>query len=338
MTKWLVTGSAGFIGSNFVRHKLAQDPNLHIVVYDKLTYAGNLDNLKDLDASRYTFVQADVADGNAMREAMEGCEAVVHFAADSHVDRSIMESSDFISTNVRGVHNIVEAARELKTERVLLVSTDEVYGSIKDGTFRETDRLGPRNPYSASKASGDLIGLAHFETYGTPVIITRGSNTYGPFQYPEKVLPLFVTNAIDDEALPLYGDGSNVREWMYVDDHCSGIDTAVCKGEPGQVYNVSSGIERKNIELTHRILELTGKGKDLIRPVEDRLGHDWRYSIDSSKLKSLGWEPKVGFEEGTERAVRWYQENEWWWRKIKSGEFRAYYEKQYGARLSAAQK
>lgn len=338
MAKWVVTGSAGFIGSNYVRYKLAQDPSLHIVVYDKLTYAGNLDNLKGLDPDRYTFVQADVADPDAMREAMEGCEAVVHFAADSHVDRSIMESSDFIATNVRGVHNIVEAARELKTERVLLVSTDEVYGSIKSGSFTEEDRLGPRNPYSASKASGDLIGLAHFETYRTPVIITRGSNTYGPYQYPEKVLPLFVTNAIDDEPLPLYGDGSNVREWMYVDDHCTGIDTALLKGEPGQIYNVSSGIERKNVELTHRILELTGKGNDLIRPVEDRLGHDWRYSIDSSKLRRLGWSPQVGFEEGTERAVRWYQENEWWWRKIKSGEFRAYYEKQYGERLSAAKK
>lgn len=338
MKKWLVTGSAGFIGSNYVRYKLAQDPDLHIVVYDKLTYAGNLDNLKDLDAARYTFVQADVADPAAMREAMEGCEAVVHFAADSHVDRSIMESSDFIATNVRGVHNIVEAARELNTERVLLVSTDEVYGSIKTGSFTEDDRIGPRNPYSASKASGDLIGLAHFETYRTPVIITRGSNTYGPYQYPEKVLPLFVTNAIDDEPLPLYGDGSNVREWMYVDDHCTGIDTALLRGEPGQIYNVSSGIERKNVELTHRILELTGKGPELIRPVEDRLGHDWRYSIDSSKLRSLGWEPQVGFEEGTERAVRWYQQNEWWWRKIKSGEFRAYYEKQYGERLNTAKR
>ena len=338
MAKWLVTGSAGFIGSNFVRYKLAQDPDLNIVIFDKLTYAGNLDNLKDLDESRFTFVKADVADPEAMRAAMEGCEAVVHFAAESHVDRSIMESSDFIATNVRGVHNIVEAARELKTERVLLVSTDEVYGSIKTGSFTEDNRLGPRNPYSASKASGDLIGLAHFETYRTPVIITRGSNTYGPYQYPEKVLPLFVTNAIDDEPLPLYGDGSNVREWMYVDDHCSGIDTALTKGEPGQVYNVSSGIERKNVELTHRILELTGKGEDLIRPVEDRLGHDWRYSIDSSKLMRLGWEPKIGFDEGTERAVRWYQNNEWWWRKIKSGEFRAYYEKQYGERLSATKK
>lgn len=333
MSKWLVTGSAGFIGSNFVRYKLDQDPDLHVVVYDKLTYAGNLDNLKDLDESRYTFVKADVADAEAMRAAMEGCEVVVHFAAGSHVDRSIMEGADFIETNVRGVYNIVEAARDLKLERVLLVSTDEVYGSIKEGTFTEESRLGPRNPYSASKASGDLIGLAHFETFKTPVIITRGSNTYGPYQYPEKVLPLFVTNAIDDEPLPLYGDGSNVREWMYVDDHCSGIDCAVLKGEPGQVYNVSSGIERQNIELTHRILELTGKGEDLIRPVEDRLGHDWRYSIDSSKLRRLGWEPETGFEEGTERAVRWYQDNEWWWRKIKSGEFREYYEKQYGERL-----
>lgn len=338
MKRWLVTGAAGFIGSNYVRYKLAQDPDVHIVIYDKLTYAGNLDNLKDFDDSRYTFVQADIADPDAVRDAMEGCEVVVSFAADSHVDRSIMEASDFIATNVRGVHNIVEAARELKVERVLLVSTDEVYGSIREGSFVETDPLHPRNPYSASKASGDLIGLAHFETFRTPVIITRGSNTYGPYQYPEKVLPLFATNAIDDEPLPLYGDGTNVREWMYVDDHCSGIDTAVLEGEPGEIYNVSSGIERQNIELTNRILELTGKGEDLIRPVEDRKGHDWRYSIDSSKLQALGWEPETGFDEGTERTVRWYQENEWWWRKIKSGEFREYYEKQYRERLERAGK
>ncbi|MCH7910472.1 MAG: dTDP-glucose 4,6-dehydratase [Candidatus Hydrogenedentes bacterium] len=278
MNRMMVTGAAGFIGSNFVKFQLDRYPDLQIVSFDKLTYAGNLDNLKDLDDARHTFVQGDVADADAVRAAMDGCDVVVHFAADSHVDRSIIEASDFIRTNVSGVHTILEMAREHGLARVLLVSTDEVYGSISEGEFREDDPIHPRNPYSASKASGDMMGIAHFETFGTPVIITRGSNTYGPNQYPEKVLPLFVTNAIDDEPLPLYGDGKNVREWLYVEDHCSGIDCALRKGEPGQIYNVSSGHERQNIELTHRILELLGKGEDLIRRVADRPGHDWRYA------------------------------------------------------------
>ena len=334
MNRMMVTGAAGFIGSNFVKFQLDRYPDLQIVSFDKLTYAGNLDNLKDLDDARHTFVQGDVADADAVRAAMDGCDVVVHFAADSHVDRSIIEASDFIRTNVSGVHTILERAREHGLARVLLVSTDEVYGSISEGEFREDDPIHPRNPYSASKASGDMMGIAHFETFGTPVIITRGSNTYGPNQYPEKVLPLFVTNAIDDEPLPLYGDGKNVREWMYVEDHCSGIDCALRKGEPGQIYNVSSGHERQNIELTHRILELLGKGEDLIRRVADRPGHDWRYSIDSSKLRGLGWEPAMDWDEGIASTVTWYRENESWWRKIKSGEFREYYKKQYGDRVN----
>lgn len=332
MKKMMVTGAAGFIGSNFVKLQLARYPDIHVLSFDKLTYAGNLDNLKDLDASRHTFVKGDVADYDAVRAAMDGCDVVVNFAADSHVDRSIMEAADFIRTNVTGVHNILEAARELKSERVLLVSTDEVYGSIREGSFVETDPIHPRNPYSASKASGDMMGMAHFETFGTPVIITRGSNTYGPHQYPEKVLPLFVTNAIDDQPLPLYGDGSNVREWLYVEDHCSGIDCALRKGAPGEIYNVSSGHERPNLELTNRILELLGKGNDLIERVADRPGHDWRYSIDSSKLHGLGWELGMEWDAGIAATVKWYQENEWWWRKIKDGEFKEYYEKQYGDR------
>jgi dTDP-glucose 4,6-dehydratase len=332
MKRIMVTGGAGFIGSNFVRYALETYPELHIVNVDKLTYAGNPNNLKDIDESRHTFVQADIADADAMDKAVEGCDAIVNFAADSHVDRSIMEASDFIATNVRGVHNLVEAAKKHGTERVLLVSTDEVYGSTDEGSFTETDRLHPRNPYSASKAGGELLGMSYFETFGVPVIITRGSNTYGPRQYPEKVLPLFVTNAIDNEQVPLYGDGKNVRDWLYVLDHARGVDCALRNGEPGQVYNIAGENERENIVLTKKILELAGKGEDLIKPISDRPGHDRRYSIDASKLKGIGWEPQMDWEEGMAQTVKWYQDNEWWWRPIKEGEFRAYYEKQYGNR------
>lgn len=330
MKRMVVTGGAGFIGSNFVRYALETYPDLHIVVFDKMTYAGNLDNLKDLDPARHTFVRGDIADAPAIRAAMDGCDAIVNFAADSHVDRSIMGATDFIATNVTGVYNIVEAARDLGTPRVLLVSTDEVYGSIDEGSFTEKDPARPRNPYSASKAGGELIALAHFTTFGTPVIITRGSNTYGPYQYPEKILPLFVTNAIDDQPLPLYSGGeNNVRDWLYVEDHCRGIDGALRRGVPGEIYNIAGGNERRNIVLTRRILELLGKGEDLIRLVKDRPGHDRRYSIDASKLRALGWAPRMDWDEGVALTVQWYRDNEWWWRKIKSGEFLEYYRKQY---------
>ncbi len=332
MKRILVTGGAGFIGSAFVRYQLRRDPDMHIVNYDKLTYAGNLDNLLDVDESRHTFVRGDIADFEAIHAAMKGCDAVVNFAAETHVDRSIQGASEFIDTDVRGVYNIVEAAKQLGTKRVLHVSTDEVYGSIATGSFKESDRLNPRNPYSASKAGGEQMGMAYFHTFGVPVIITRGSNTYGPYQYPEKVLPLFVTNAIDDEPLPLYGDGKNVRDWLYVDDHCSGIDTALRRGIPGEVYNVAGGNERENIVLTRKILELTGKGDDLIKPVQDRPGHDRRYSIDASKLRGLGWKPETSWDDGMARTVRWYQDHEWWWRKIKTGEYLEYYRKQYAGR------
>ena len=332
MNRIVVTGGAGFIGSNFVRCVLKTYPNVHVVNVDKLTYAGNLDNLKDFDSSRHTFVKADIADADAMAKAMEGCDAVVNFAADSHVDRSIMESSDFIATNVRGVHNILEAAKAQGTKRVLLVSTDEVYGSIEAGSFTETDPVGPRNPYSASKAGGELLGLSYFHTFGIPVTITRGSNTYGPYQYPEKVLPLFVTNAIDEQPLPLYGDGKNVRDWLFVEDHCRGVDHALRHGTPGEVYNIAGENERENIALTRKILECAGKDPSLIQPVTDRPGHDRRYSIDSSKLKALGWEPRMDWDEGIALTVKWYQDNEWWWRKIKTGEFLEYYKRQYADR------
>ena len=332
MKKIMVTGGAGFIGSAFVRNTLRNHPGTHVVTYDKLTYAGNLNNLRDADPARHTFVQGDIADAETLAPAMAGCDAVVNFAAESHVDRSIMGASDFIRTNVEGVNTLLAAALKAGVSRVLLVSTDEVYGSTEEGSFKEDDPLHPRNPYSASKAGGELLGAAYFETYGLPVVITRGSNTYGPYQYPEKVLPLFVTNAIDGEPLPLYGDGKNVRDWLYVDDHCAGIDLVLRNGIPGQAYNVPGGSERQNIELTRRILELTGRGEELIRPVADRIGHDRRYSIDGAKLRALGWSPKTPWDEGVNATVRWYQENEWWWRPIKSGEFREYYQRQYGSR------
>ena len=331
----MVTGGAGFIGSAYVRHVLALYADTEVVVFDKLTYAGNLENLQDCDATRYNFIQGDIADADAVRDAMRGCDLVVNFAADSHVDRSIHGAADFIATNVTGVYNLCESARDLEIERLLLVSTDEVYGSIDAGSFTESSSVGPRNPYSASKASGELVALAHHTTYGTPIIITRGSNTYGPYQYPEKVLPLFATNAIDGEPLPLYQGGeNNVRDWLYVEDHCSGIDTALRRGTPGEIYNVAGGNERRNIELTMKILECTGKDESLIRLVTDRPGHDRRYSIDASKLQSLGWSPNMDWEEGIRCTVNWYQQNEQWWRKIKSGEFREFYAKQYARRLA----
>ncbi len=332
MNRMVVTGGAGFIGSNFIRHQLDTYPGLHIVNFDKLTYAGNLDNLEGIDESRYTFIQGDIADAEAIASAMEGCDTVVNFAADSHVDRSIMGAIDFIATNVNGVHNIVEAAKRHSVGSVLLVSTDEVYGSIEEGAFTEADRICPRNPYSASKAAGELLGMSYFHTFGVPVIVTRGSNTYGPNQYPEKVLPLFTTNAIDNEPLPLYGDGRNVRDWLFVEDHCRGIDRALRFGRPGETYNIGGGNERENIVLTRRILELTGRGENLILPVKDRSGHDRRYAIDSNKLKTLGWQPETDWDEGVALTVRWYQENESWWRPIKSGEFLEYYKKQYADR------
>jgi len=332
MKRILVTGGAGFIGSAFVRNMLEKHPDWHIVNFDKMTYAGNKDNVKEVDPERHTFVQGDIADKETLRAALEGCDAIVNFAADSHVDRSIMGATSFIDTNVTGVYNILECARELNLERALFVSTDEVYGSIREGSFTETDKHGPRNPYSASKAGGELMVLAYRETYGTPVIITRGSNTYGPYQYPEKVMPLFITNALDDEPLPLYKGGEhNVRDWLYVDDHASGVECALLHGKPGEIYNIAGENERENIVLTHRILELTGKDESLIRLVPDRPGHDFRYSIDASKLKKLGWEPSMNWDDGVANTVEWYKSNEWWWRPIKSGEFKEYYLKQYGA-------
>ena len=333
MKRILVTGGAGFIGSAFVRHQMSADPEVRIVNFDKLTYAGNLENVKDCDPERCEFVRGDIADRGALEAALEGCDAAVNFAASTHVDRSIMGAEDFIATNCTGVYNLCEAAQAVGLKRVLFVSTDEVYGSIAEGSFRETDPPHPRNPYSASKASGDMIALAHHETFGTPVLVTRGSNTYGPYQYPEKVMPLFITNLFDGVPVPLYAGGEhNVRDWLWVYDHVRGIDTVLRKGSPGEIYNIAGGNERENIVLTHKLIELCGRDESFIRRVKDRPGHDFRYSVDASKLRALGWAPEKDWDEGVAETVAWYRENEAWWRRIKSGEFQEYYRRQYEQR------
>jgi len=326
----VVTGGAGFIGSNFVRFMLRRYDDLEVVNLDKLTYAGNLDNLRDVeDDARYTFVKGDICDAAVVRAALQGADAVVNFAAETHVDRSISGPQDFISTDVLGTHTLLEAVRELGIARYVQISTDEVYGSTETGSFTEESDLAPSSPYSASKAGADLLVLAYHRTYGAPVLITRSSNNYGPWQYPEKIIPLFITNAIDDQALPVYGDGLNVRDWLYVDDNCAGIDAVLRKGVEGEVYNIGGGNEVRNLALTRQILELLGKSPELIRFVADRPGHDRRYSIDCGKLQALGWRPATPFETGLERTVSWYRDNPLWWRKIKSGEWREYYEQQY---------
>ncbi len=336
MKNLLVTGGAGFIGSNFVRYMLKRYRDIRIVVYDKLTYAGNLDNLEDVSQDeRYKFVRGDIADRETVAGVLAANEVdtVVNFAAESHVDRSILNPDAFIQTNVVGTYILLDESRKHGVERFLQVSTDEVYGSIPQGFFKEGDPLEPNSPYAASKAAGDLMAHAYHVTYGMNVIITRGSNTFGPYQYPEKLLPLFITNAIDNEPLPLYGDGMQVRDWLYVEDHCSGIELALQRGVPGEVYNIGGENERHNIDVVRQMLRILGKPESLIRPVADRPGHDRRYALDTAKLHALGWEQAYTFDQALEATVRWYVENEWWWRKIKSGEFREYYERQYGQRL-----
>ncbi len=329
----LVTGGAGFIGSNFVRYLLRQHPDWQIVVLDKLTYAGNLDNLRDvLEDRRLTFHRGDVADAEAVAAAMEDCDVVVNFAAETHVDRSIEEAGSFIITDVYGTYVLLEAARRLGVKKFVQVSTDEVYGSVEEGSSKEEDPLKPRSPYSASKAGGDLMAHAYFATFGVPVVLTRSSNNFGPYQHPEKLIPLFITNAIEDRPLPLYGDGLYVRDWLYVLDHCEALDLVLEKGEVGQVYNIGAGNERTNLEITRKILQLLGKGEELIAHVADRPGHDRRYSLDTNKIRYLGWSPRHPFEEALEATVRWYLENQWWWRPIRSGEFAQYYERMYGRR------
>jgi dTDP-glucose 4,6-dehydratase len=331
--KLLVTGGAGFIGSNFIRHVLTAHPDDRVVNLDKLTYAGNPKNLADVESTgRYTFLRGDICDAKTVREVLPGVDAVVNFAAMTHVDRSLMEPEEFLRADVFGVFTLLEAVRELKIPRLLHISTDEVYGSLDTGSARESHPLKPSNPYSASKAGGDLLALAYWQTHRVPVIVTRSSNNFGPYQYPEKVIPLFITNAIDNEPLPLYGDGRNVRDWLYVLDNCTAIDLVLRKGKDGEVYNIGGGHEVENVVLTRQILRLAGKPETLITPVKDRPGHDRRYSIDSTKVKQLGWKPAHAFPQALEATVAWYREHETWWRPIKSGEFRTYYRQQYANR------
>ena len=331
--KLLVTGGSGFIGSNFVRHVLATHPGDSVVNLDKLTYAGNPANLADVAHDpRYAFVQGDVCDAKLVRDVARGVDAVINFAAESHVDRSLMEPDAFLKTDVFGVFTLLEAVKDLGIPRFVHISTDEVYGSVARGSARESDPLRPSNPYSASKAGGDLLALAYWQTHRIPVVITRSSNNFGPYQYPEKVVPLFITNALEDEPLPLYGDGKNVRDWLYVLDNCSAIDLVLRQGKDGEVYNIGGGNEVENVVLTRQILRLAGKPDSLIQPVKDRPGHDRRYSLDSKKVQQLGWKPRHPFAAALEATVAWYREHEPWWRPLKSGEFRAYYERQYGHR------
>ena len=308
----LVTGGAGFIGSNFVHRALARGDE--VTVYDALTYAGNPANLAGLDGGDgYRFVRGDVCDGGALADAMAGHDAVVHFAAESHVDRSITAPARFVITNCEGTATVCEVALRLGVERVLHVSTDEVYGSIDVGSFVETDSLGPSSPYSASKAGSDLIALSYHATYGLPVVVTRSSNNYGRFQFPEKVIPLFVTNLLEGRRVPLYGDGLNVRDWCHVDDNCDAIDLVLRSGEPGGIYNVGSGNELTNLDLTSRLLSLCGADDLSIEQVDDRPGHDRRYSIDTTRIRDLGWSPQRGLDEGLEATVAWYRDNRDWW-------------------------
>jgi len=330
----LVAGGAGFIGSNFIRYMLDRYPELNVINLDKLTYAGNLENLRDVeDDPRYEFHRGDICDPEAVRPLVRRSDYVVNFAAETHVDRSIMEPGSFIRTDVYGTFVLLEAAKEFSVKRFVQISTDEVYGSVERGSSKETDPLSPRSPYSASKAAGDMLTLAYHTTYGVPTIVTRGSNNFGPYQYPEKLIPLFITNAIEDKPLPLYGDGLNVRDWIYVIDHCEAIDLVIREGVPGEIYNIGGGNERTNIEVTELILRILGKPRDLIRHVPDRPGHDRRYSLDCSKIRSLGWSPRYSFEEALEMTVSWYRDNVDWWRKIKSGEYLEYYRRQYGGRV-----
>ncbi len=336
MVKVLVTGGAGFIGSNFVRHAIDAHPDWHVTTLDKLTYAGRLENLESVkDHPRHRFVKGDIADAAVAGPLVRESEIVVNFAAETHVDRSIQNAGEFITTDVFGTFVLLEAARQNSSlKRFVQISTDEVYGSVPEGSSRETDELRPRNPYSASKAGADRLAYSYWATYKVPVLITRASNNYGPNQFPEKVIPLFITNLIDDIPVPLYGDGQNERDWLHVLDHCRAVDLLIDRGVDGEVYNIGGGNQVKNVDLTHRILALVGKPASLITPVADRPGHDRRYSLDTAKLASLGWTPRANFEDGLAETVRWYREHESWWRPIKDEdpEFRKYYQGQYGSR------
>jgi dTDP-glucose 4,6-dehydratase len=313
----LVTGGAGFIGSNYVRWVLGRTDDT-VTVYDALTYAGNPANLADLEADpRFAFVKGDVCDRVALEAAMDGHDAVVHFAAESHVDRSIVSPDDFVRTNCQGTNVVMDVARRVGVERVLHISTDEVYGSVEQGSSAETAPLVPRSPYSASKAGSDLIALSYVTTHDLPVLVTRSSNNFGPYQYPEKVIPLFVTNLLDDRKVPLYGDGLNIRDWCHVEDNCAALDLVLRSGTVGEIYNVGAGNELTNLDLTHRLLDLLGADESMIEPVADRLGHDRRYSVDTTKVRGLGWAPAHDLDEALAATVEWYRANRWWWEPLR---------------------
>jgi dTDP-glucose 4,6-dehydratase len=331
----LVTGGAGFIGSHFVKYALRVHPDWHVTNLDKLSYAGNLDNLTDLaDPARHQFVKGDIADHELVTKLWSpGVDIVVNFAAETHVDRSILWADDFIKTDVLGAFTLLEAARQFGVKKFIQVSTDEVYGSIASGSFTEESPLNPRNPYSASKAGADRLAYAYFTTHNVPVTITRCSNNFGPNQYPEKFIPLFITNALEGKPLPLYGDGRNIRDWIYAEDHCAAIDFLITHGKTGETYNIAGGNEVENIEIARAIVRKLGKPESLIQLVKDRPGHDRRYSLDAGKLAALGWRPNRDFPAALDATIDWYVQNESWWRKIKSGEFKKYYAAQYGSRL-----
>jgi dTDP-glucose 4,6-dehydratase len=312
-----VTGAAGFIGSNYVRHVLGTTDH-SVTIYDSLTYAGNLASIRDvLDDTRCEFVHADICEPDDVARSMDGHDAVVHFAAESHVDRSIEDGSRFVTTNCVGTNVLCDVANRVGVERFLHISTDEVYGSVEEGSSRETDLLAPRSPYSASKAGSDLIALSYHSTFGLPVTVTRCSNNYGPYQYPEKVIPLFTTNLLDGRKIPLYGDGLNVRDWIHVEDHNIAAQLVLEQGRPGEIYNIGAGNELTNLELTALLLELTGRDESFIEPVEDRLGHDRRYSVDIGKLSALGWSLSRPFDEGLAATVEWYRDHRDWWEPLK---------------------
>jgi dTDP-glucose 4,6-dehydratase len=337
MVDVLVTGGAGFIGSNFVRYALGHHADWRVTTLDKLTYAGRRENLHDvIDHPRHTFVHGDIGDAAVSGPLVEGAEIVVHFAAETHVDRSISSALDFIRTDVEGTFVLLEAARRApRLRRFIQISTDEVYGSVPSGASRETDELKPRNPYAASKAGADRLAYSYWATHNVPVVVTRASNNYGPYQFPEKVIPLFATNAIDDIPVPVYGDGTNVRDWLHVDDHCRALDLLLEAGTNGDVYNIGGGNEVANVDLTKRILACLGKPVSLIQHVPDRAGHDRRYCLDTAKLRRLGWAPQVPFERGLRDTVEWYRSNESWWRPIKEHDpaYRSYYQAQYERRM-----
>ncbi|MCX6766386.1 MAG: dTDP-glucose 4,6-dehydratase [Candidatus Moranbacteria bacterium] len=332
--KILITGGAGFIGSNFIRYMFAKYPDYEIVNLDLLTYAGNLENLKDVESNKnYKFIKGDIADKELVNDLVKDVDAIVNFAAESHVDRSILDSSDFIRTNVVGTHNLLEAAKNNGLKRFHHISTDEVFGHLdpNDPAFNESTPYAPRSPYSASKAASDHLVRAYFHTFGLPITISNCSNNFGPFQFPEKLHGLFITNLIEDKKVPVYGDGLQVRDWLYVEDHCEAIDLILRKGKIGETYCVGGNSEKTNMEIVKKILELLGKGEEMIEYVKDRPGHDRRYAIDFSKIKSeLGWESRTSFDEGMKKTVEWHKANVDWWREIKSGAYLEYYNKQYG--------